>query len=382
MDKMLPIAIPWVGEDEQRGCAEAIASGWLTQGPKVAAFEKAFAEVCGTLDAVAVSNCTTALHLSFVALDIGPGDEVICPSMSFIATANAIRHAGAEPVFAEVDPRTYNLCPDATRRAITPKTKAILPVHQVGMPADIDAFLDLSRETGIPIVEDAACAIGSRYKGRPIGGDGIMACFSLHPRKIITTGEGGIITTNSAPVAAKLRLLRQHGMSVNDAQRHGAKQVVIESYLMAGYNYRMTDMQGAVGIAQLHRLPEILRRRRALAALYAERLRPVTWLETPHVPDYAEPNFQSYPLRLKAGAPLSRLDLMNHLLTRQIATRRGIMLAHREPPYIGQGVSLPVSEAASEESFLVPLFPQMTEADVHRVCDALESVGRVAAVAS
>ncbi|WP_020471858.1 DegT/DnrJ/EryC1/StrS family aminotransferase [Zavarzinella formosa] len=379
---MLPIAVPWVGEEEQRGVAEVIASGWLTQGPKVAAFEKAFAAACGTAEAVAVSNCTTALHLALIALDVGPGDEVICPSMSFIATANSIRHAGANPVFVEVDPRTYNLDPEATRRAITPRTKAIMPVHQVGMPADMDAFLAIGREHGLPILEDAACAIGSRYKGRPIGGDGVMACFSLHPRKIITTGDGGMITTNSEPLAAKLRLLRQHGMSVTDAQRHGSKQVVIESYLMVGYNYRMTDLQAAVGIAQMARLPEIISRRRHLADVYRERLASVKWIETPFVPEDTEPNFQSYPLRLKAGAPVSRLELMNHMMTRQISTRRGIMLAHREPPYAGLGLSLPVSEAASDESVLVPLYPQMTDGDVHRVCDGLESVVSRNALAS
>ncbi len=376
---MLPIAIPWVGEEEQRRAAEVIASGWLTQGPQVAAFERIFADACGTAEAVAVSNCTTALHLALVALGVGPGDEVICPSMSFIATANAVRHAGATPVFAEIDPRTYNLCPDAARRAVTPRTKAIMPVHQVGMPADMAAFAALGHEYGIPVVEDAACAIGSRYKGRPVGGDGVMACFSLHPRKVITTGEGGMITTNSEPLAAKLRLLRQHGMSVTDAQRHGAKQVVIESYLMVGYNYRMTDIQAAVGIAQMGRLPEIVRRRRHLAELYRRRLEAVPWVETPFVPADAEPNFQSYPLRLKAGAPVGRLALMNALLAKQISTRRGIMLAHREPPYAGLGVSLPVSEAASDESFLVPLFPQMADADVGRVCDALAAAGRAAA---
>ena len=205
---MIPITKPYFGSEEAEAAYNAVESGWVSQGPKVAEFERAFAEYCGTAEAVAVSNCTAALHLALVVLGVGDGDEVICPSMSFVATANAIRQTGATPVFAEVDPQTYNLDPDSAQAAITPRTKAILVVHQIGLPVDIDQFLAIGKKHGIKILEDAACAIGSRYRRRPIGGHSEMACFSFHPRKIITTGEGGMITTNNAEYASRLRLLR------------------------------------------------------------------------------------------------------------------------------------------------------------------------------
>lgn len=369
---MLHLMIPWLDDEEARAVAGVLAGGWLTQGPKVAEFERAVAAAAGAAHAVAVTSCTTALHLALLALRVGPGDEVVCPSMSFIATANVIRHAGATPVFADVDPDTFNLDPAAVAAVITPKTKAIMVVHQIGMPADLDAFLALGKAHGIPILEDAACALGSRYKGRPIGTDGVMACFSFHPRKIVTTGEGGVITTNNADLAAELRLMRHHGMNVPDAVRHGSNRVIVESYLTSGYNYRMTDLQAAVGIVQMGKLDAIIARRHELAARYTERLRAIAWLSVPHVPAYARPNFQSYAVALRPGAPCGRDDLMQFMLDRKIATRRGIMLAHREPAFAGHpSAPLPMSELASGRSMLLPLYPQMTDADVDRVVDAL-----------
>ena len=262
---LIPITKPYFGPEEARPRRKAVESGWVSQGPKVAEFERAVADYCGAAHAVAVSNCTTALHLALLVLGVGPGDEVICPSMSFIATANSIRHAGATPVFADVDPQTYNLDPDAAEAAITPRTKAILVVHQIGLPVDLDQFLAIGAGTASEILEDAAFAIGSRYQGRPIGGHSEMACFSFHPRKVITTGEGGMIATNNAQYAQRLRLLRQHGMSVPDTVRHAARQVITEEYVCLGYNYRMTDIQAAVGIEQMKRLDWIVERRRELA---------------------------------------------------------------------------------------------------------------------
>lgn len=366
---LIPITIPYLGEEEAQAAAEVIRSGWVTQGPKVAEFERLVAEYCETEHAVAVSSCTTALHLSLLALGVGPGDEVICPSMSFIATANSIRHAGATPVFAEVDPRTYNLDPDDVERRITPRTKAIMVVHQIGLPADMDRFNALGRKHGVKILEDAACAIGSRYKGRPIGGHSEMACFSFHPRKIITTGDGGMITTNNAEYAERLRLLRQHGMSLSDAERHRAKQVVIEQYLCVGYNYRMTDIQAAVGVEQMKKLDWIIQRRQEFAERYNRALADHPWLCPPHVPEYAVPSYQSYAVQLTDNAPLSRDELMQQLLDAGIATRRGIMLSHLEPAYAGNSLSndLSQSKAASEESIILPLYPQMTLQEQNRV---------------
>jgi dTDP-4-amino-4,6-dideoxygalactose transaminase len=366
---LIPVAIPYLGEEEVQAAAEVIRSGWVTQGRKVAQFEEAVAAYCGTTHAVAVSNCTTALHLALLVLDVGPGDEVICPSMSFIATANAIRHAGATPVFAEVDPTTYNLDPDAAEAALTPRTKAIMPVHQVGLPADMDRFSALGARYRVKILEDAACAIGSRYKGRPVGGHSEMACFSFHPRKVITTGEGGMITTNNAAYAERLRLLRQHGMSVRDTERHTARKVILEDYLCVGYNYRLTDIQAGVGIEQMKKLDRIVARRRELAVRYSEALADHPWLRPPYVPDYAEPTFQSYAVHLTDDAPVTRNELMQRLLDAGIATRRGIMLSHLEPAYAGRvnPQTLLQSEQSSARSLLLPLYPQMTREEQDRV---------------
>jgi dTDP-4-amino-4,6-dideoxygalactose transaminase len=369
----IPITVPFLGEEEARAAQEVIRSGWITQGPKVAEFERVVADYCGVHEAVAVANCTAALHLSLLALGIGPGDEVICPSMSFIATPNSIRHAGATPVFADVDARTYNLNPDAAEAAITPRTKAIMVVHQIGLPADMDRFNAIGRKHGVKILEDAACAIGSRYKGRPIGGHSEMACFSFHPRKVITTGEGGMITTNSRRYAEHLRLLRQHGMSVPDTVRHSTKQVIIEEYACVGYNYRMTDIQAAIGIEQMKKLDAIVTRRQELAARYAKALCEHAWLEPPYVPDGVDFNYQSYAARLHPHARISRDELMQELLHQGIATRRGIMLAHREQAYTSHlsRSNLSSSEEASSASVLLPLYPQMTNEAQTKTVNAL-----------
>jgi len=376
---MIPITLPLFGPEEEAAAAAAIRSGWVSQGPKVAEFERLTAEYCGAAHAVAVSNCTTALHLSLLVLGVGPGDEVICPSMSFIATANAVRHAGATPVFADVDRRTFNLDPAAVERAITPRTKAILVVHQIGLAADLDRFQAIAKQHGLKIVEDAACAIGGRYRDKPIGAHGELTCFSFHPRKVITTGEGGMITTDNAEHAQRLRLLRQHGMSVSDVARHGAKTIVHERYLCVGYNYRMTDIQAAIGIEQMKRLDGIVKRRRELAARYDAALADHPWLTPPHVPAYAFHNFQSYAVTLAESAPIGRDELMQRLLDWEIATRRGIMLSHREPPYADPAGSqlLPESESAADRSLLLPLFPTLGERDQDTVIKALFDIAGV-----
>ncbi|MFZ2112559.1 MAG: DegT/DnrJ/EryC1/StrS family aminotransferase [Solirubrobacteraceae bacterium] len=373
----IPITRPHLAGDEQAAVAEVIASGWISQGPRVRAFEEAFAERVGAADAVATTSCTTALSLALHVSGVGPGDEVIVPSLSFIATANAVWHCGAQPVFADIDPRTYNLDPAAAERAITPRTKAIMPVHQVGLPADMDAFLELGRRHKVEIVEDAACAIGATYKGRPIGSLGPLACFSLHPRKVITTGEGGMIAVADPQVAERLRRLRAHGMDTSDLARHSARDIVVEAYPERGWNSRMTDMQAALGLCQLRVLDEILERRRLLAGRYTAALERIPHLQAPYDPAYAQRTWQSYCVRVAPGAPLERTELMRGLLQEGIATRRGVMAIHEEASYADQPTNgplyLPHTEAATRETLMLPLFPDLTEDQQDYILERLEA---------
>jgi perosamine synthetase len=356
----VPFAKPHLTGTEGDVVAEVIASGWVSQGPKVAAFEAAFAERVGAGDAIATTSCTTALQLALYVCGVGPGDEVIVPSLSFIATANSVWQCGATPVFADIDPRTYNLDPAAAEAAITPRTRAILPVHQVGLPADMDEFLELAERHGLAIVEDAACAIGATYKGRPVGSIGPMSCFSFHPRKVITTGEGGIITVDDPEVAARLRRLRAHGMDVSDLARHNAKDVILERYPERGWNYRMTDMQGALGLCQLEALDWILERRRVLAQRYTAALAEIDHLEPPFDPDDRVRTWQSYCARVTPSSPISRTDLMRALLADGIPTRRGVMAIHEEPSYQASAKLLPNTVAAARDVVMLPLFADMT----------------------
>lgn len=373
---MIPIAMPLLAEEEADAARAAVLSGWVSQGPQVAAFEREFAAFVGAPFACAVSNCTTALQLALAALDVGPGDEVITASHSFIATANSIRNQGAVPVFVDVDPETYNIDPRRLAEAITPRTRAIIAVHQMGMPCDLEALTALADRHGITLIEDAACAAGSEIQikenweriGKP---HGRIACFSFHPRKVITTGEGGMLTTADAELDRKFRLLRQHGMSVPDTVRHGSSQVIFEEYLVSGYNFRMTDMQAAIGRKQLERLPELVARRRAVAARYAELLGNFEALRLPAEPKWARSNWQSYCVRLPNR--LDQRSVMQSLLDQGIATRRGIMCSHREPPYASaiQRHDLRHSELAQDCSILLPIYAQMSEDDQARVADAL-----------
>jgi len=375
---MIPIAMPLLAEEEADAARAAVLSGWVSQGPQVAAFEREFAAFVGAPFACAVSNCTTALQLALAALDVGPGDEVITASHSFIATANSIRNQGAVPVFVDVDPETYNIDPRRLADAITPRTRAIIAVHQMGMPCDLEALTALADRHGITLIEDAACAAGSEIQikenweriGKP---HGRIACFSFHPRKVITTGEGGMLTTADAELDRKFRLLRQHGMSVPDTVRHGSSQVIFEEYLVSGYNFRMTDMQAAIGRKQLERLPELVARRRAVAARYAELLGNFEGLRLPAEPKWAKSNWQSYCVRLPNR--LDQRSVMQSLLDQGIATRRGIMCSHREPPYAkaAQRHDLRQSELAQDRSILLPIYAQMSEAEQLRVAEGLKA---------
>ena len=367
----IPFTKPYLRGDEGAAVADTIATGWVSQGPKVREFEAAFAERVGAPDAVATTNCTTALQLALYVTGVGPGDEVIVPSLSFIATANAVWQNGATPVFADVDASTFNLDPASAEKAITSRTKAIMPVHQLGLPADMDPFLELAEAHGLAIVEDAACAIGARYKGRPIGSLGPLACFSLHPRKVITTGEGGMIAVHDPAIAERLRMLRQHAMDVSDLARHGAKDVVIESYPERGWNQRMTDMQATLGLCQLELLDEILADRARLAARYTAAFERSPYIEPPYEPEYAERTWQSYAVYLSPRAPIGRTELMRALLHEGIPTRRGVMAIHLEQAYADTAVDLPQTETATRDSFMLPLFPGMTDEQQDYVIDRL-----------
>jgi perosamine synthetase len=355
----IPFTRPYLRGGEGLAVAEVIASGWVSQGPRVAAFEAAFAERVGAREAVATTNCTTALQLALYVSGVGPGDEVIVPSLSFIATANAVWCCGATPVFADVDPRTFNLDPAAAERAITSRTKVIMPVHQLGLPADMDPFMELAERHGLEIVEDAACAIGAEYRSRPIGSLGPLACFSFHPRKVITTGEGGMIAVQDADVAARLRKLRQHAMDVSDLARHEARGVVIEAYPERGWNARMTDMQAALGLCQLDVLDDVLAARRRLAERYSAALARIAYLEPPYEPDYATRTWQSYAVRLAPDAPIGRNELMRLLADDGIPTRRGVMAIHQEAAYAGSALHLPHTEMVTRDTMMLPLFPEL-----------------------
>lgn len=378
--KTIPVTRPSFGLNEEKAVLEVLRSAWVSQGPRVAEFERKFAEYVGAAYAVAVSSCTTALHLALLAAGVKPGDEVLCPSLSFIATANAIVHAGASPIFVDIDKSTYNMDPNCIENAITPRTKAILVVHQVGLPAPLTEISDIGSRHGLLVIEDAACAIGAEYKGRRVGlPHTSMACFSFHPRKVLTTGEGGMISTADEELAARMRRLRQHAMTVSDLARHSSSKLLIESYDEVGYNYRMTDLQAAIGLVQLQRLEALLARRRALALRYSSRLSSLSWLVLPREPAECRHNFQSYMVRLQSDAPITRDELMQELLNRGVSSRRGIMAIHRELPYRNEkwDVRLPVTNLIADSAVILPLFHDMTEEEQDYIIEFLAQISHL-----
>jgi perosamine synthetase len=372
MKKMsVPITKPALTEEEARAPYESIKSGWVTQGPKVAEFEKAVATYVGAKHGIATTSCTTGLHLALATIGVGPGDEVIVPSFTFIASANAILYTGATVVFCEIDQRTFNADPTDIEKRITKKTKAIMPVDQIGLGCDIDAINGIAKRHGVDVVEDAAPTIGGTYKGRRVGSNAHQTVFSFHPRKVITTGEGGMITTDDEALADKARKLRAHAMSVSDLDRHKADKPILEEYSELGFNYRMTDIQASIGLVQIRRLDELLKIRVAKADRYGRELADLKKVRTPYTPPYATHTYQSYCLDLDAS--IDRDDLMARLLRRGVATRRGVMASHLEKVYrdrVGK-VSLPITEQKARSTMLIPLFATMTDDEQTYVIESL-----------
>lgn len=368
---------PWLGEEEVAAVAEVLRSGWVAQGPRVAAFEAAFARSQEARHAVAVSNCTTALHLALVVAGVGPGDEVVVPSFSFVATANAPTYVGATPVFADVDATTGNLTPATIATVVTARTRAVIAVDQGGVPLDLGAVRAWCDPLGITVIEDAACAAGSTAYGHPVGSRAEIAAWSFHPRKLLTTGEGGMLTTSRDDWAVRARRLREHAMSISAADRHASVLAPPESYAEVGFNYRMTDMQAAVGLVQLGRLPAMVDRRRELAARYADAVAALPGLRLVADPAWGTTNFQSCWIEVLDEHPLDREELMVHLAQAGISARRGIMAAHRQPAHSARPhAPLPVTERLNDRTLILPLFHQMTDSEHARVCEALSAAWR------
>lgn len=374
----IPISLPCAGEEEWQALREPLMTGWLTQGPKVAAFEKAFADRHQVNHAIATTSCTTALHLILAALKIKPGDEVIVPAFTWVATANVVLHCGATPVFVDVDRSTFNLNISQVADKLSDRTKAIIPVHLFGLCTDMDALAAVA--PGIPLIEDAACAAGSAYKNRPAGSLGLAGAFSFHPRKSITTGEGGMITTNDDRLAEKIKVLRNHGASISEEQRHhGPKPYILPEFNLLGFNYRMTDLQGAVGLVQLSKLDNFIAERQQWAEFYRQELAEVEWLGTPVVSDDYHHGWQAYVCYVdETKAPIPRNKMMEKLQSKGISTRPGThavhLLGYYKDKFGFKAEDYPGARDCDRYSMAIPLHNQMTPEDYQYVVQAIKTI--------
>lgn len=375
-EETLPIMKPEFAGNEMKYVQECLNSGWVTQGPFVQRFESMFAERHKVSGALATTSCTAALHLAMLALGIGKGDEVIVPAFTWITSANCIEYVGATPVFADVDPQTFNLSPEAFAQAITPRTKAVIPVHLFGLPAEMDAICSIAKKHGIHVVEDAACAAGAEYKGTPVGGFGFAGCFSFHPRKIITTGEGGMVTIQDQGLAPLINSLRNHGATGPPQGADPTKPHVMATFGRLGYNLRMSDIQAAVGVAQLERFDDILQERIALASRYNNLLAGTESIELPHCPSHCKHSFQSYVIRLSTNSKCDRNHVMEKLDAAGIKTRPGTHAVHRLDYYAKkynlEPSDFPNAAMCEDTSITLPMFPGMKEEHQQRVVSALK----------
>lgn len=378
--RKINISTPSLGNDEWEALKEPLYSGWVTQGPRVAEFEKSFASSHNVKYALATTSCTTALHLALVALGIGPGDEVIVPAFTWVATANAVEYVGARPVFCDIDRTTYNIDTTLAAQLINSRTRAIIPVHLFGLCADMGHLLEICRPSGIKIIEDAACAVGASYQSRKAGSLGDIGCFSFHPRKIITTGEGGMCTTNDKELADRMISLRNHGASVSEEERHnGPRPYLMPDFNVLGFNYRMTDLQGSLGLVQLAKMPTLIRERQDQARWYREHLKDIPWLNTPVVPSNFEHVFQSYVCYIDEDqAPLSRNSIMERLHAKGIATRPGThavhMLHYYSLKYGLRTEDYPAAADCDRRTLAIPLHNMMEKEDYEYVVNSLKDL--------
>ena len=364
---MIRLCVPYTGHEELEAISEVLSSGYLTQGEKVEEFEKLVAEHVGTQYAFATSSCTTALHLSLVALEIGPGDEVLVPDFTFPATANVVVQQHAVPVLVDIDLDTFTINIEDLQSKITNKTKAVIPVHAFGLAADMDPILQLSKKHGFAVIEDAACALGARYKGNQCGTLGDMGCFSFHPRKSITTGEGGMITTNNDDLASKISLLRSHG---------GIRREGRFSFEDAGFNYRLSELQGAMGIQQMKKFDRILQLKRKLAISFSEQLVCIEALNAPSQPNYAQHTYQSYVVLLPDN--IDRDKIIKLMYEKGIETTIGTYALHLQPYFAREHNYFPGdmvnSKAAYKRSLTLPLYIDLKNEEIEFIVDTLKNI--------